>query len=54
MPPLALLPSRNQHAVAVTLAATIWLILNTLLDDAGFANSTTAVVPLGVKYVVVP
>jgi hypothetical protein len=40
--------------VPFTLAATIWLILNTSLDEAGFASNTTAVVADGVKKVVVP
>jgi hypothetical protein len=35
-------------------ATTIWLILNTLFEAAAFGSSTTAVVPVGVKYVVLP
>jgi len=30
------------------------LILKTLFEDAAFGNNTTAVVPEGVKYVVLP
>jgi hypothetical protein len=40
--------------VPFTLAATIWLILNTLPLDAAFDNNTLAVVLAGVRYVVVP
>jgi hypothetical protein len=40
--------------VPSTLATTIWLILRTVFDDAAFWRSTTAVVPDGVKYVVLP
>jgi hypothetical protein len=31
------------------LAATIWLIFNTLLEPVAFGNKTTAEVPEGVK-----
>jgi hypothetical protein len=40
--------------VPSTFATTIWLIFNTLFDDAAFWSKTTAVVPVGVKYVVLP
>jgi hypothetical protein len=41
-------------AEAVVLATTIWLILNTLLDDAALGSRTTAVATDGVRYVVTP
>ena len=41
-------------AEPLMLAATIWLILKTLPEDAAFASSTLAVVLAGVRYAVLP